>query len=190
LFQLESPLDTVAAALALAREEGLVTILDPAPGRRLDPALLAGVDILTPNESEALLLLGRPAARVTLAEAPELARSLLAMGPRAVVLKLGDLGCFYSDGGAPIHVPAFAVEARDATAAGDTFNGALAVALAEGRGIQAALRFACAAAALSVTRPGAQSSIPTRAETESFLADRTAAPDLSVTSPNTAMPLK
>jgi ribokinase len=97
------------------------------------------------------------------------------MGPRAVVLKLGDQGCFYADGREQIHVPAFAVEARDATAAGDVFNGALAVALAEGRGMEAALRFACAAAALSVTRPGAQSSIPTRAETESFLAERTGA---------------
>jgi ribokinase len=175
LFQLESPLDTVAAALALAREEGLLTVLDPAPAHRLAPALLALVDLLTPNESEALLLLGRPAARVTLAQAPELARALLLMGPRAVVLKLGDQGCFYAGGREQIHVPAFAVEARDATAAGDVFNGALAVALAEGRGMEAALRFACAAAALSVTRPGAQSSIPTRAETESFLAERTGA---------------
>ena len=173
LFQLESPLDTVAAALALAREEGLVTVLDPAPARALAPALLASVDILTPNESEALLLLGRPAARVTLDEAPELARDLLDAGPRAVVLKLGDRGCFYADGRERIHVPAFAVEARDATAAGDVFNGALAVALAEGRGMEAGLRFACAAAAISVTRPGAQSSIPTRAETESFLAEHT-----------------
>jgi ribokinase len=127
------------------------------------------VDILTPNESEALLLLGRPAARVTLADAPGLASGLLDMGPRAVVLKLGDQGCFYTDGRERIHMPAFAVEARDATAAGDTFNGALAVALAEGQGIAAALRFACAAAALSVSRLGAQSSIPTRAETETFL---------------------
>lgn len=178
LFQLESPLDTVAAALRLAREEGLVTVLDPAPAQALDQALLASVDILTPNEGEALLLLGRPAARVTLAEAPELASALLALGPRAVVLKLGDRGCFYADGRERIHMPAFAVEARDATAAGDTFNGALAVALAEGQGMEASLRFACAAAALSVTRPGAQSSIPTRAEAESFLAERAAAPGL------------
>jgi ribokinase len=178
LFQLESPLDTVAAALRLAREEGLVTVLDPAPAQALDQALLASVDILTPNEGEALLLLGRPAARVTLAEAPELASALLALGPRAVVLKLGDRGCFYADGRERIHMPAFAVEARDATAAGDTFNGALAVALAEVQGMEASLRFACAAAALSVTRPGAQSSIPTRAEAESFLAERAAAPGL------------
>jgi ribokinase len=173
LFQLESPLDTVAAALALAREEGLATMLDPAPAQRLAPALLALVDLLTPNESEVLLLLGRPAARLTLAQAPELACALLLLGPRAVVLKLGDQGCFYAGGREQIHVPAFAVEARDATAAGDVFNGALAVALAEGRGMEAGLRFACAAAALSVTRPGAQSSIPTRAETESFLTERT-----------------
>jgi ribokinase len=174
LFQLESPLDTVAAALALAREMGLVTILDPAPAQPLAPALLANVDILTPNESEALILLGRPASHVTLSAAPELARDLLAMGPRAVILKLGDQGCFYSDARERIHAPACRVEACDTTAAGDTFNGALAVALAEGQDMAASLRFACAAAALSVTRPGAQSSIPTRAEAESFLAEAAA----------------
>ena len=170
LFQLETPLDTVVAALALAREEGLATILDPAPAQPLPPELLARVDVLTPNESEAMILLGRPAARLTLDDAPEAALALLGKGPRAVVLKLGDQGCYYSDGRVRCHHPAFAVEARDATAAGDTFNAALAVALAEGRAVEAALRFACAAAAISVTRLGAQSSIPTRAEVDAFLA--------------------
>ena len=169
LFQLETPLDTVAAALALAREEGLVTILDPAPARALAPELLNNVDILTPNESEAMTLLGRPAARLTLCDAPEAARELLGKGPRAVVLKLGDHGCYYCGGHAGGHYPAFAVEARDATAAGDTFNAALAVALAERRPMEDALRFACAASAISVTRMGAQSSIPTRAEVQAFL---------------------
>jgi ribokinase len=168
LFQLETPLETVEAALALARAEGVKTMLDPAPARPLSKALLATVDVLTPNETEALLLLGRPAARVSLAEAPGLAAELLALGPRAVVLKLGDQGCYYSDGAVSCHQPAFPVEARDATAAGDTFNAALAVALAEGKAIQPALRFACAAAAISVTRPGAQTSIPTRVEAVAF----------------------
>ena len=82
LFQLETPLDTVAAALALARAEGLRTMLDPAPAQPLSAAMLANVDILTPNESEALMLLGRPAARVSVADAPELAGALRALGPK------------------------------------------------------------------------------------------------------------
>ncbi len=170
LFQLESPLDTVAAALKLARAEGARTILDPAPAAPLSAELLANVDILTPNETEASILLGQPPARVTKADAAALARSLRARGPKAVVLKLGDHGCFYSDGATEIFSPAFPVNAVDATAAGDTFNAALAVALAEDRGIEAALRFANAAAAISVTRMGAQASVPARAEVDALLA--------------------
>jgi ribokinase len=169
LFQLETPLDTVAAALALAREEGATTVLDPAPARPLSRDLLQQVDLLTPNESEACLLLGRPAQRVRPEDCPELARALLAMGPRAVVLKLGELGCFYSDREEQFLSPGFRVQAVDSTAAGDTFNGALAVALAEGKPMREALRFANAAAAISVTRMGAQTSIPTRAEVEALL---------------------
>jgi len=170
LFQLETPLDTVAAALLMAREEGAITMLDPAPAQPLSAELLRAVDILTPNESEACLLLDRPASRVAAEEADGLAAALRALGPRAVVLKLGEQGCFYSDGEQTLNVPGFPVTARDTTAAGDTFNGALAVALAEDKPIAAALRFANAAAALSVTRLGAQASIPTRAEADSFLA--------------------
>jgi ribokinase len=171
LFQLETPLETVAAALALAREEGVRTMLDPAPARALSGDLLRLVDILTPNETEACILLGRPAARLDTEDAGEVARALLAMGPRAVVLKLGDQGCFYDDGSRQVRHPAFSVEAKDTTAAGDTFNAGLAVALAEGLEIAPALRFACAAAAISVTRLGAQASIPTRAEVEESTAN-------------------
>jgi ribokinase len=169
LFQLETPLDTVAAALALAREEGLATILDPAPAQPLPAALLAQVDILTPNESEALMLLGRPAARVAVEDAPTLAEALLTLGPQAVILKLGDRGCYYRDAASEQFCPAFPVQARDTTAAGDTFNAALAVALAEGMPVGDALRFANAAAAISVTRLGAQASAPARAEVDAFL---------------------
>ena len=172
LFQLETPLDTVGAALALAREEGARTILDPAPARPLGPELLALVDILTPNETEALALLGRPAGRMSAGEAPEVAAALRRLGPAAVLLKLGDQGCLFSDASGFWHVPAFPVEVRDTTAAGDTFNAALAVALAEGRPMETALPFANAAAALSVTRLGAQASIPTRAEADEFLLSR------------------
>lgn len=169
LFQLETPLDTVAAGLAMAREEGAQTILDPAPAQPLSREVLAEVDVLTPNESEALLLLGRPPARVAMVGAPALAAALRETGARAVVLKLGDQGCFFDDGRLRMHVPAFSVDVVDSTAAGDVFNAGLAVALAEGRPVEKALEFASAAAAISVTRAGAQASIPTRDEVDRFL---------------------
>jgi len=172
LFQLETPLDTVGAALALAREEGLRTMLDPAPAQPLPAGLLQCVDILTPNESEAQMLLGRPASRVSPAEGPELSAALRKLGPKTVILKLGDQGCFHCDDTGYRHVPAFPVEVRDSTAAGDTFNAALAVALAEGQPVDRAIPFANAAAAISVTRLGAQASAPARAEVDAFLAER------------------
>jgi ribokinase len=172
LFQLETPLDTVAAALALARAEGLATILDPAPAQPLSAALLAQVDILTPNESEALILLGRPPARVAPEDAPALAYALLELGPKTVILKLGDQGAYHCDAQGGRLYPTFRVEVRDTTAAGDTFNAALAVALAEGKPIDQAIPFANAAAAISVTRLGAQASAPARPEVESLLAGR------------------
>jgi ribokinase len=172
LFQLETPLATVEAALKLAGEEGAVTVLDPAPAQPLPGSLLAAVDILTPNESEALLLCGRAPARVSLEEARELAESLRRMGPRTVIVKLGELGCLLLDEAGPRHFPGYAVEVRDTTAAGDTFNAALAVALAEGRPIEEAILFANAAGAISVTRLGAQVSAPSRAEVEELLATK------------------
>lgn len=169
LFQLETPLAVVEAALRLAREENVRTILDPAPAQPLSGELLSQVDILTPNESEALMLLGRLPERVDPENAPVLAEALLALGPKAVVLKLGDRGCFYWDGHAAIRQSAFHVDAVDSTAAGDTFNGALAVALARNPDVAPALEFASAAAAISVTRAGAQASIPTLREIEYFV---------------------
>jgi ribokinase len=130
---------------------------------------MALVDVLTPNESEALVLLGIPPARVRLQDGPALTRRLRERGASAVILKLGDQGCLFDDGMRQTHYPAFPVEVKDTTAAGDVFNGALAVALGEGKPIDAALGFANAAAALSVTRPGAQASIPTRAEVDYML---------------------
>jgi ribokinase len=172
LFQLETPLDTVAAALRLARQEGAETMLDPAPAQPLSRELLEQVDILTPNETEASILLGRPPARVSSSEAPAVARALRERGPKKVVLKLGDQGCFYLGDEGEWLSPGFAVEAVDATAAGDTFNAALAVGFSEGMPVRESLRLANAAAALSVTRAGAQASIPTRAEVMAFLASK------------------
>jgi ribokinase len=172
LFQLETPLAAVAAALKMARGEGARTILDPAPAQSLSRDVLESVDILTPNEGEACLLLGRAPERVGIEDANGMTEALSALGSRMVALKMGDRGCFFRGAGEAFHVPAFVVEAVDSTAAGDTFNAALAVALAEGSPIPHALRFASAAAAISVTRMGAQASAPSRAETDRFLEDR------------------
>ena len=169
LFQLEIPLATVAAALRLAREEGLRTILDPAPAQALPLAMMQDIDILTPNEVEAFMLLGRAPERIALDDAPAIAAAVAELGARMVVLKLGDRGCFFHGAGEAYHVPGFAIEAVDSTAAGDTFNADAAIALAEGSPFSHALRFANAAAAISVTRSGAQASAPARTEVDRFL---------------------
>lgn len=172
LLQLESPLQTVVAAARHARACGMQVILDPAPARPLDAALLADVDILTPNESEARALLGLTGSDISLDEAPDIARQLLALGPRRVILKLGDKGVWLADETCSQHFAAPRVEAVDVTAAGDCFNGALAAALAEGQTLTGAIHFATTAATLAVTKPGAQDSIPTRAEVEAMLQSR------------------
>lgn len=169
LFQLETPIATVAAALELAKAEGLQTILDPSPAQVLPRGLLEHVDILTPNETEGLGLLGRTAARIGAEEALPIAAGLQRLGPQTVVLKLGDQGCFWLSAAGYGHLPCFPVEPRDTTAAGDVFNAALAIALAEERDLNGALRFANAAAAISVTRQGAQTSVPSRREVDGLL---------------------
>lgn len=170
LGQLETPLETVEAAFAHAKRAGAITVLDPAPARPLSRALLGSVDFLTPNQSEAALLLGDPERDIlTFGEAEAIAARVAALGPWGVVLKLGELGCFVRCGSFSGPVPGFAVSAVDSTGAGDVFNGAFAVALGEGRPAGEAARFANAAAAISVTRPGAQSSVPSRTEVDLFL---------------------
>jgi len=162
LVQLESPIETVEAAVRKAGEKGVPVILNPAPARPLDEDLLSLVSILTPNESEAEILSGlavRDADGVQRAAA-----RLRARGAASVVITLGERGAYASSPEFEGLVPAFKVDPVDTTAAGDVFNGALAVALAERLPLPEALRFAQAAAAISVTRPGAQPSAPTRAE--------------------------
>ncbi len=170
LAQLEVPLETVGAVLAHAARAGAVTMLDPAPALPLSGGLLRHVAYLTPNQSEAALLLGHPDAEIrTFEEARQAASRLLELGPRSVVLKLGSMGCFAATPEFTGGIEAFRVDAVDTTAAGDTFNGAFAVGLAEGMTVADAASFANAAAALSVTRPGAQSSVPGRDEVMEFL---------------------
>jgi len=169
LLQLETPIETVTAAAAHARSLGMTVILDPAPAREAPAELLRDVDILTPNESEALALVGAAGDHIELAYAYDVARELLALGPRQVILKLGAQGALLAEGERARHFPARPVEAIDTTAAGDCFNGALATALAEGMTLDAAIAFANVAASIAITRTGAQASLPTRAEVEQAL---------------------
>lgn len=169
LLQLEIPLETVAAALEFAASRGAAAILDPAPARPLPAALLRNVAILTPNQTEAACILANAREIRGFEDAVTAARSLAALGPRSVLMKLGALGCLWWDGMDERRATPPRVNPVDTTAAGDVFNGALAVALAEGRTPDQALRFANAAAAISVTRLGAQSSIPARPEVERYL---------------------
>lgn len=175
LGQLETPMSTIVSAFAEAKRSGATTILDPAPIQALPPDLVPNVDFITPNQIEAAALLGHANGRVRGSdEARAAADKLLKAGYRGVVLKLGELGCYVATAQVSGLVPAFPVVAVDTTAAGDTFNAAFAVSLAEGATIMDAALFANAAAALSVTRSGAQRSIPARAEVGSLLAARSA----------------
>ena len=168
ICQLEVPLDTVVWTLQTARQHGAVTILNPAPAQALPPEVWPLVDYVTPNEIEAAHLSGRSLS--VSSDAGPVTQALLAWGPRVVILTLGERGAFLGTPDRLTHVPAFPVTAVDTTAAGDAFNGALAVALGEGRPLERAVRFANAAAGLACTQPGAQSSLPVRAQVDALLA--------------------
>lgn len=170
LAQLEVPPAPIAKLAGMAHEYGVPFILDPAPARKLPLSLLRRVSILTPNETEACFLTGRKPKRLDRRSGAQLCRRLLKLGPRIVILKLGGQGALVAEYGREVvHVPGFRVKAVDTTAAGDAFNGALAVALLEDATVPEAVRFANAAAALSVTKQGAQPSLPTRRAVLSFL---------------------
>jgi ribokinase len=168
--QLESPLATIHAAARMAAGAGVPFILNPAPAQALPDSLLRLVSILTPNETEAELLTGIPVSDQ--ASAASACERLRDRGVETVIITLGRQGAFLADTTGQRLIPGFRVKAVDATAAGDTFNGALAVALAEGNPLSDAVRFANAAAALSVTRLGAQPSAPTRSEIERMIRRR------------------
>jgi ribokinase len=168
LMQLETPLETVQAAAEVAAQADVRVILNPAPARPLPDRLLKLVSILTPNETESELLTG--IAVTDRNSAARAAEKLRARGVETVILTLGARGVFVATASTSELVPGFRVKAVDTTGAGDVFNGALAVALGEGRPLLEAARFANAAAALSVTQLGAQPSAPRRKGIESFLA--------------------
>ena len=167
LMQLETPLDGVERAAVAAKESEIRVVLNPAPACPLPDSLLRCVDVITPNETEAEVLTG---IKVTDEESAQQAASALHQkGIETVLIALGAKGVWLSQNGVGKGISSYRVEAVDTTAAGDTFNGALVTGLLENKPLESAIQFANAAAALSVTRFGAQTSIPTRKEVDDFL---------------------
>lgn len=171
LLQLETPLESIRTAIELASDHGVRIILNPAPARPLDAALLQRISILTPNESEVQTL-----TRIEVTDergARKAACNLLSKGIETVLITMGPRGVWTATREFQRSVPSFPVDPIDTTAAGDVFNGALAVSLAEATPLLEALRFANAAAALSVIKMGAQPSAPERREIDAFLKKQT-----------------
>lgn len=168
LTQLEIPLPTVLRVAEMASAAGKQLILNPAPARPLPDSLLQKVFLITPNETEAEILTGIRVSDVE--SARRAALWFREKGVQQIVITMGSQGAFVFTDDFQGMVPAYKVKAIDTTAAGDVFNGALTVALSEGKTTADAARFGCAASALAVMRPGAQSSIPTRTEIDAFLA--------------------
>lgn len=162
LLQLETPISTVEFAIKKCYEQGAKVILNPAPAKVLDESVFKYLDIITPNETEAELLTGIKV--VDLVSAEQAALILLEKGVKNVIITLGSKGAFLHNSSKKSLISTTKVKAIDTTAAGDVFNGALAVALSEGSDLEQAIDFACKAAAISVTRMGAQASAPLRNE--------------------------
>lgn len=167
--QLEQPMAAAHRALEIARAGGARTILNPAPAAAIPDEMLALCDIVTPNESEAEGITG--IAVTSVETATQAATALLARRVGAAIVTLGENGALYHDGTRTVHVPVFnAGPVVETTGAGDAFNGGLATALAEGMDPIDAVRFGCATASISVTRPGTAPSMPARAEIDAMLA--------------------
>lgn len=166
LCQLEVPIETVERAVAIAAAAGTQVLLNPAPARALPEAILRGVDFLVPNETEASTLCGIEV--VDTGSARDAARALRERGPRHVLVTLGARGVWLESDRCSELLPAPAVSAIDTTAAGDTFIGGFAAAMAAGQDVREAIAYGQRAAAISVTRVGAQTSIPSRGEVEAF----------------------
>jgi len=167
LMQLETPIATITQAAKIAKQAGTRVVLNPAPAQPLSDELLSVVDLITPNETEAELLTGIKV--IDMVSAQVAADVLHDKGIAEVMITLGSQGVWISEAGESKQVKGFRVEAVDTTAAGDTFNGGLLAGLQAGLVLAEAIRFAHAAAAISVTRVGAQTSIPTKTEVEAFL---------------------
>jgi ribokinase len=168
--QLEIPLETVRAGLEMAKKQGALTILNPAPAKPLPYKILSLVDFLVPNETETRLLTGKEIKKEE--DLSKAGSELIKGGVGNVVITLGERGVFFKNRQEEIRMEAFKIKAVDTTASGDAFVGALAWGLAEGKSIEEGLIYAGAAGALTATRLGAQSSLPSRREVEGFLKKR------------------
>ena len=167
LLQLETPIETVAYIADIAYKNKVKLILNPAPAQKLSEDLLKKIWLISPNESEASLLTGIEVTDAV--SAAKAAQRLLEMGVENVIVTMGENGSLLFDSNGSEHFQAFKEKAVDTTAAGDVFNGTLAVAITNEKSIPEAIRFASAAAAISVTREGAQPSVPTLAEIDKYL---------------------
>jgi ribokinase len=168
LFQNEIPWDTTEVAVNWAQTQGIKVYYNPAPARKIPQTVLPLMDTIILNEMETLCITGITISNII--EAEKAADALLQSGVKAVIITLGEKGSMYKNGdGKCVITPAFKVEPLDTTAAGDTFIGAFTVAQTEGLDIESSLSFASAAAALSVSRKGAQASIPRRQEIDDFI---------------------
>jgi len=167
LMQLESPVDTVLYAAKMAAERGAMVVLNPAPAAPIPEEMYRYLYAVTPNETESEILTGVKVEDE--ASALKASEVFISRGVKKVVITLGSKGAFVNDGGNSYMVPARKVKAVDTTAAGDTYNGAMCVALAEGKSLREALEFATKASAIAVTRMGAQPSVPTREEVDSLI---------------------
>jgi ribokinase len=167
LLQNEIPPRVSLYAAKMMKQKGGFVVIDPAPAREFDLAILSFADVVTPNETEATALTGRFISGA--ADALEAARSLVQAGAGTAVVKMGAAGVVFAGEYGEGHIAAPHVLAIDTVAAGDCFNGALAVAMSEGQDFKAALAFACAAASISVTRHGAASSMPARDDVLAFI---------------------
>lgn len=167
LVQNEIPAETVEYSIRAAKEMGWLVIFNPAPARKIDESLMAFVDIIIPNETEISLLTNCPAS--TQEEIIVAAKKLLESGVKNVIVTMGDKGALYCNEFGYEHMRPYQVIAVDTTAAGDAYAGAIAASLAEGKTLLASMDFAAAAAGLSVTKQGAQPSLPYRADVENYL---------------------
>jgi ribokinase len=168
--QLEQPMDAARHGLRIAKEAGVRTILNPAPAADLPADLLALCDVVTPNETEAEGITGVPVQ--SFEDAKRAADVLLGKGVGAALITLGEQGVACFDGNSEMHIPAYrAGPVVETTGAGDAFNGGVATALAEGKGLVDAARFGCAVAGISVTRAGTAPSMPSRQEIDRLIGD-------------------